>query len=165
MNSGNLPPSVPTQFTTDDGVHVVPLFNNLNVFGGIGVNTTGDIPSGTVTVNVKTDSFKWSEQNGDFVAVAQNGYFCNVALTATLPTTAGPPALATGSTIIIYVDVNAANIVVQAQADQRIEVAGVISALGGTATAAVQGSMLGLVFKISDLTFHAVESLGTWTIV
>ncbi len=162
--AGSLPPSVPLQFTTDDGTMVVPLANNLNVAGGIGIATTGDIPTGTVTINVKTDAFRWTEQNGSFSAAVQNGYFCNAALTALLPSTLGPPALIIGNTIIIYVDIGA-SIVVQANSGQFLEVGGKVSASGGTATASTQGSMLGLVFKLSDLTWHAIESMGSWAVV
>ncbi len=158
-SSGPIPPIIPTSFVTDSGT-AVPAANILNVLGGTGATTSGS--GNTVTVTIKNDSFAWSEQNGDFTAAVQNGYFCNVALTATLPTTVGPPALVLGNTILFYVDV-AASVVIQAPADQRIEVGGVVSALGGTSRASVQGSMLGLVFKLSDLTWHAVESMGSWT--
>jgi hypothetical protein len=168
VSAGSLPPSVPTTFHTDDGANVIPLSNVLNVAGGIGATTTGNVGTGTVTINVKNDGFAWVEENGDFTAEVQKGYFCNVALTGTLPSTLGPPALVLGNTIIFYVDVSLtlpSVVTVKAPADQRIEVGGQISILGGTATANVQGSMLGLVFKLSDLTWHAVESMGSWTVV
>lgn len=161
MTAGALPPSVATQFTTDDAAVVVPIANNVNVFGGTGATTTGDVPTGTITINVKNDGFAWSEKAISFVASVQNGYFCNAALTATLPASAG---LVIGNTIIIYVDVTA-TVVVQASAGESIEVGGVTSISGGTTTATVQGSMLGLVFKPSDLTWHAIESMGSWTTV
>lgn len=158
---GPVPPSVATQFTTDDGTRVVPISNNVNVFGGTGANTTGDVPTGTITINVKTEGFNWFEENTNFPAAVQTGYFCNAALTVTLPVTAG---LVIGATIIIYAD-TAANIIVQANSGQMIEVGGVISLPGGATTSSVQGSMLGLVFKPSDTTWHAVENMGTWTTV
>lgn len=48
-NSGNLPPVVPLQFTEDLGV-AVPVANNLNVFGGTGINTSG--AGDTITINL-----------------------------------------------------------------------------------------------------------------
>src|SRR5258708_34551813 len=93
-----LPPVVATQFTTDSGV-AVPSTNNLNVFRRTRATTSG--AGSTITITVKNEGFTWSEQNGDFSAAVQNGYFCNSALTVTLPVTAG---LTIGNTIIIYVD-------------------------------------------------------------
>jgi hypothetical protein len=159
VTAGSLPPTVPTSFLLDDTGVAVPLANQIIVHGDTGV-TTSLGASNEIVLNVVTDSFKWLEENGDFLASAQRGYFCNVALTATLPAIA-----LLGSTVIFYVDVNAANVVIKANVGQFIEVGGVISSSGGTATANVQGSMLGLVFKLSDLTWHAVESMGSWTIV
>lgn len=166
----SMSPTVPTSFLLDDGNSAVASFNVIQVHGDTGISTSLGT-SNQIVLNVVTDSFKWSEKNANFMAEVQKGYFCNDALTATLPTTIGPPALVLGNTIIFYVDVNLPlpgsplPVTIQTQSDQRIEVGGVISALGGTATARVQGSMLGLVFKLSDLTWHAIESMGSWTVV
>ncbi len=46
--TSSLPPSVPTSFTTDSGV-AVPVANNLNVFGGEGIDTSGS--GATVTIS------------------------------------------------------------------------------------------------------------------
>ena len=158
-SSGPIPGNIPTSFLLDDGNSAVPAANVIIVNGDTGIETSLGA-SNEIVFNVVTDSFKWIEENGDFTADAQRGYFCNVALTATLPSVA-----ILGNTIIFYVDVNAANVVIKANLGQFIEVGGVTSSSGGTATANVQGSMLGLVFKLSDNTFHAIESLGSWTVV
>jgi len=149
-------PSIPTQFTTDSGTAVASA-NNINVFGGTGATTSAT--GSTITVSVKTDGFRWSEQNADFSAAVQNGYFCNGALTITLPA-----GVAIGNTIIIYVDSNATT-VVNAGVGQFIEIGGITSSSGGSATASIQGSMLGLVFKPTDSTWHAVESMGSWAVI
>lgn len=156
--AGALPPSVPLQFTTDSGV-AVPAANNLNVFGGVGTTTSGS--GSTITVTVVNDSFQWSEKAVSFAASVQNGYFCNAALTVTLPPSGG---LIIGNTIIIYVDTPGA-VVIQAGAGEFIEVGTVISAVGGTTTSLAQGNMLTLVFKPSDLTWHAISSMGNWNTV
>lgn len=158
LASGPVPPSVPTQFTTDNGV-AVPALNNLNVFGGVGSSTSG--AGSTITINVESDSFDWSEQNGDFNANIQNGYYCNSALTVTLPATAG---LVIGNTIIIYVDTSS-SVVIQANTGQMIQVGSTISAAQGTTSSNTRGAMLELNFKPSDTTWHTIASMGSWTTV
>ena len=44
-NSGSSGPTVPTQFTTDDGT-AIPASNNLNVLGGAGISTYADPNNG-----------------------------------------------------------------------------------------------------------------------
>ncbi len=155
--AGPVPPAVSTQFTTDNGV-AVPAANNLNVFGGTGATTSG--AGSTITITVKNDGFAWSEQNVNFNAAIQNGYFCNAMLTATLPPSAG---LVIGNSIIFFVDTSSV-VTIQAGAGEMIQVGSVISAPGGKATSNTRGAILELVFKPSDLTFHTISSLGSWTV-
>lgn len=155
--AGSLPPSVPLQFTTDSGI-AVPAANNLNVLGGIGAATSGS--GSTITVTVKNEGFTWSEQNLSFAAAVQNGYFCNAALTVTLPATAG---LVIGNTVIIYVD-TPGQVIVQANTGQMIQVGSAISVPGGVADSNTQGAILELIFKPSDSTWHTQSSLGVWSI-
>jgi hypothetical protein len=154
--AGPVPPAVPTQFTTDNGV-AVPAANNLNVFGGTGATTAGS--GSTITITVKNDGFAWSEQNVSFPAQVQNGYFCNAALTATLPASGG---LVIGNSIIFFVD-TASVVTIKAGAGESIQVGSVISAPGGTTHSNTRGATLELVFKPSDLTWHSISSLGSWT--
>jgi len=155
-STGPVPPSVPTQFTTDAGV-AVPVANNLNVFGGTGATTAG--AGSTITITVKNDGFAWSEKNADFNAAVQNGYFCNAMLTATLPASGG---LVIGNSVIFFVD-TASVVTIQAGAGESIQVGSVISAPGGKTTSNTRGATLELVFKPSDLTWHSISSLGSWT--
>ena len=157
-SAGPVPPTVATSYVTDDGT-AIPAANILNVNGGVGTATSGS--GNTIVITVTDDGFNWSEQNISFAASVQNGYFCNAALTATLPITAG---LTIGNTVIIYVDTTDA-VVVQASAGQMIQVGSTISGAAGTATSNTRGAILELIFKPSDLTWHTQSSLGVWAIL
>ncbi len=154
--SGPIPPSIATTYHTDSG-DAIPALNILNVYGDIGCSTSGT--GNTVTIKVDTDSFDWSDQAISFAASPQNGYFCTGVLTVTLPTA----SLVNGSTVIVYVD-TASVVTIQAGAGQSINVGSDISAVSGTAVSTAQGSTLTLVYRVSDLTWHSISSLGTWIV-
>ncbi len=151
------PPTVPTQFTTDDGT-AIPSSNNINVFGGIGATTSG--AGSTITITVQSEGFSWSEKNADFDAEVQKAYFCNASLIATLPATG---SLDIGNTVIIYVDTSS-SVTIQASAGQMIQVGSIISAVAGNAVSNTRGAILELIFKPSDLTWHTQSSLGVWIV-
>lgn len=155
--AGPVPPSVAQSYVTDNGV-AVPAANILNVLGGIGAETSG--AGNTITINVTSTGFDWSEQNTDFGVIVQNAYFCNATLTAFLPPSAG---LVIGDTVLIYVDTTDI-ITIQASGTEAIQVGSNISALGGTAKSNTRGAILELVFKPSDSIWHTVSSLGVWSI-
>jgi len=150
-----LPPNVPLQFTTDIGGPVIPALNNVNVLGGSGAQTSG--AGSTITINVINDGFPWADKAISFAAAQQNGYFCTAALTVTLPSA----GLVTGSTVIIYVD-TASAVVIQAAAAQQIEISQTLSTVAGTATSTAQGNIVQLVYRLSDTTWHAISSAGSF---
>ena len=153
------PPAVPTSFLLDDAQSAVPLANILQVSGGTGA-TTSLGSSNQIIITVKNDGFAWSEKNLSFAASVQNGYFCNAALTATLPASGG---LVIGNSVIFFID-TAAVVTIQAGAGEFIQISSTISVAGGIATSNTRGAILELVFKPSDLTWHTISSLGSWSV-
>lgn len=147
--------------TGDSGGAVPPTANNINILGGAGVEVVGTPGTSTLTINVTTSGFEWSEETVSFSAVSGHGYFCNNALTVSLPSNVGLPI---GSTVIIYVD-TADPVIIQANGVDKIQVSSNISIPGGTATSTQQGNILELVYKPSDFTWHTISSMGTWGVV
>jgi hypothetical protein len=159
LNSGNIPPQIPTSFLLDDGNSAVASGGVVAVTGGSGTHTTLGA-SNQIEVNVVNDGFPWTEEATSFAAAIQNGYFCNAALTATLPAS---PGLTIGNTIIFFID-TASVVTIQAGAGEMIQIGSVISAPGGIATSNARGATVELVFKPSDLTWHSISSLGIWSV-
>lgn len=155
-STGPIPPVIATSYLLDDGNSAVASANILKVLGGSGTSTSLGDPN-QIKINVVNDGFPWSDQGVSFAASAQNGYFCTAALTVTLPTA----SLATGSTIIIYVDTVSA-VVIQAGAGQLIEISQNLSTVAGNATSTAQGNIVTLVYRVSDTTWHAISSAGSF---
>jgi hypothetical protein len=162
LTSGSpIPSIIPTSFVTDSGTSI-PSANIINVNGGNGVTVSANPNlSNNIIITLDNNEFVWSEQNASFSAAINNGYFCNNALTATLPPSA---SLVIGNSIIFFVD-TVSQVIIQAGAGEFIQVGSIISVSGGTATSNTRGSILELVFKPSDLTWHTISSLGSWSIV
>src|SRR6185437_13600625 len=121
--------------TGNTGGPVPPTANNINIVGTGAVSVVGNPGTSTLTISVATDSFSWSEQNANFNAAIQNGYYCNAALTVSLPSTAG---LLIGSTIIIYIDTSSV-VTIQANTGQMIQVGNQVSTPGGIASSSTKG--------------------------
>lgn len=87
ITSNVLPPSVPITFQTQSGT-ATALLNILNIFGALGVTTSGS--GNTVTLSLTGGGFTWTDVTASTqTIVAQNGYATdNVSgVTYTLPAT------------------------------------------------------------------------------
>lgn len=134
-----LPPSVPTQFTTDNGV-AVPALNNLNVFGGTGATTSGS--GSTITITVKSDGFLWNDVTGATQTIAaENGYITDrgAGVTYTLPAsgTLGDTFIITGKLGLWTLAQNANQQITFGSASTTVGVGGSLAAtnLGDSITA------------------------------
>ncbi len=155
--SGPSPPSVATSYQTDVGI-AVPAANILNVLGGVGAVTSGS--GNTITVTVTDSGIDWTDISTDTAALSGNGFFCTAALILSLPPDASS---AQGDTITVFVDTSS-TVTIQANTGESIQIGSNISVAGGTATSNARGSVLELVYRKADLTFHTVSSLGTWSV-
>jgi hypothetical protein len=154
-SSGPIPGNIATLYTEDIGT-ATPANNNLNVNGGAGIQTVGSGDS--ILISTVTGGFRWIETSISMSITGQVGVFCNAALTISLPL-----GTIIGITDIIYVDTTG-NVIIQAPTGQKIQIGNEISEASGTANTSVQGSMVQLVFKLSDLTWHATAVTGAWTV-
>lgn len=149
-------PTIPTQFTEDSGV-AIPAANNLNIFGGPGIHTSGS--GSTVTISATGAGFTWQDQGVNLnPAVAENGYFATAAITITLPA-----APSVGNTIAFIVD-NTGALTIQANTGQTIRLGNVVSASAGTAVNTRQGDAIELVYRATDTSWIALSSVGSWSI-
>ncbi len=116
---------------------------------------------GTITLNVPSGGFAWSDVSGAFVSAKGNGYFITAAATTTLP------AAVQGDTLEYILDTSTNNaFVLTAGAGQKIRIGSSISSVGGTATS--NGNGLGttveLIFRASDSTWISGDTNGSWTL-
>lgn len=152
---GTVPTNVPINFITDAGT-AISSNNDINIVGAGGTSTAG--AGNTVTITTVATVFTWTDQNANFTAAVNNGYFCTAALTALLP--AAPTQ---GQQVILEID-TAAAVVVTANAGQFIRMGEIISAVAGTATSTRRGDTLNLVYRSSTQTWNSISTEGTWSI-
>jgi hypothetical protein len=147
-------PSIATSYVTNSGT-AVPALNILNVVGGSGITTSGS--GNTVTITA-TGNFAWTDENTDFQAVVDNGYFCTAELTATLP------AAPTQGQVVIIEAETAQNVNVLANAGQTIRLGVNPTSIGGKARSSKVGNSIYLVYRSATLTWNSISIVGTWTL-
>ncbi len=149
--------TVPLQFTEDGATVAIPSGGNLNILGGAGISTSGS--GSTVTISATGAGFKWQDQGINLnPAVAENGYFVTAAITITLP---AAPTI--GNTIAFIVDTTSA-LTIQSTGTQTIRLGNVVSAAAGTAVSTRQGDSIELVYRVTDTSWIALCSNGSWSI-
>jgi hypothetical protein len=102
----------------------------------------------------------WIEGSGAINAVTNKGYFISATSDIQLPPSA---SLQLGSTLIIYVDTTD-EVIIEANGGQFIQYGQSSGSSGGSLSSTAQGSVVQLVFRPNDLTWHTVSSEGTWSL-
>jgi hypothetical protein len=153
VTAGNLPPTVPTTFSTN-GENAIPALNDIEIYGLSGSKTSGS----TNIVTVKSPPFV--QVAGSGTSVLNTGEFVTAAATRTLPVSAG---LGDGE-IFIYVCTTASALVIQAIGAQKISIGTLMSSAAGTATSTSIGDSLTLRFDATSGFFYAVSVIGTWVL-
>lgn len=122
-----------------------------------GANITITNGAGTITI-AASGAITWADQTGSFTPAATHGYFITGTSTATLP--AAPSA---GDTIYFILDTT--NILtITANTGQFIRLGTTISASAGTCVSNSRGDAITLVYRSTDTTWLALNSVGTWTV-
>lgn len=101
----------------------------------------------------------WTDKATSFAAAAGNGYFVTATATATMP--ASPSQ---GNLIAFEVDGVGSLLTIQANTGQIIRIGKVVSASAGIAVNNFQGDCVVFVYRTSDTSWQAIQSIGTWTI-
>lgn len=137
------------------GAAVAPFIRANTLTAGSGISITNG--AGAITIAATGSGLSWSEESGNFNAVADHGYFVTNTATATLPVGS------LGDTVIINSDTTNP-ITIQAGLNQYIRVGDKISLIDGTIVTTSRGDSITLVYRASTLTWVATSSMGNWTI-
>lgn len=117
------------------------------------------ISNGPGTINLSSTG-NWSEQSVSFNAVIQNSYFVTNTATVTLPASGG---LVLGNSVTVYVDTTN-TVTIQAGVGEFIQFGQNTSVSGGILSSNEQGSIVQLVYRPNDSTWHTLSSEGTWSL-
>lgn len=126
---------------------------------GISLTNASGVSGNTTIATTGTLIGTWTDEATSFSALKNNGYFVTANATATLP--ASP---AQGDTIAFNVDSASGILTITANTGQVISVGKVTSASAGTAASNFTGDSIVLVYRTSDTSWRAIQSVGTWTV-
>lgn len=127
-----------------------------NLTAGTGISIVNG--ANTITINSAGGGVTWSDTSGVATMSSNNGYFVTGAATPTLP------ASPSSGDVVEFVVLTAALCTVTANAGQKINLAGSLSATAGTASTSTAGFTLKLVYRSTGATWWAIASEGSWTI-
>lgn len=126
------------------------------LIAGSGIAITN--ASGSITITSISGGFTWSDASGSFPAAKENGYFIIATATATLPLSAS-----NGDTIKFISDTTQF-LTIQANTGQTIRLGNTVSAAAGTAVSTARGDAITLIYRSTDTSWIAENSVGNWTI-
>jgi hypothetical protein len=115
--------------------------------------------AGNTTIAATNTATTWTDEATSFNAAVNNGYFCTSTLTATLP--ASP---AQGNVIAFNVDSASGILTIQANSGQTIQIGKAISVGAGVAVSNFNGDSVVLVYRASDTSWRAIQSIGTFSV-
>jgi hypothetical protein len=107
---------------------------------------------------ISATTVSWSEQNADFNALANLGYFVVANAIATLPA-----APVDGDTIYFIVD-GPFILTLQAAAGQTIKIGASTSAVAGIARSTLNGDTITLVYRASVTRWDCLNFVGNWAV-
>lgn len=131
------------------------------ITAGTGISVSnGDGVAGNpvITATGGGGGLTWSDQSGSFGASVSNGYFITAASTPTLPA-----APSQGDQIAFICDTGS-TVTVTANTGQRIRLGSTQTASAGTAVSATIGNAIDLIYRSSDATWIALNSVGIWAL-
>jgi hypothetical protein len=141
-------PTVATTYTCDSG-SATPAVNNINIYGGPGVTTSGS--GSTITIN----SVVYTDQAAGTSVTSDSGSFATNAITLTLP------AAPVQGERCEFIATNGV-LVVQAAGTQVIHVGGDSTSAGGTVTGSSTGDALALVYQSATADWWALSAIGVF---
>lgn len=164
--------------TGDVGSAIDPSGGNINLqgnqighLGAISFDGTGPgqmyatalVDGTTIVINgsgqlAATGSFAYNDENSDFTAVSNNGYFVSGAIDCLLP--ASPNQ---GDAVIVIVAVGPVG-TITGNTGQVISVGNAATSPAGTITPTLQGNSITLRYQAASTTWFAESFIGNWTV-